>query len=108
MENKVKPGEMEWISGKVKGFQGKDLFKADKGTVKLVKVDPFVSYPEHVHPDKTEYAWVISGNPEFEIDNRHFSGEPGDFFIFPIAKRHAIQNKTDKDCLLLIGAIKKE
>lgn len=106
MEKKIKSGLLDWTTGKVKGFYGKDFVNLEKGSVKLVKIDPFALYPVHVHPDKTEYAYVIEGNPEFEIEDQHYSSEPGDFFIFPIALKHAIKNKTDVECLLLIGAIK--
>lgn len=106
MENKIKPHLLDWTIGKVKGFYGKDFINKDHGSVKLVKIDPFSIYPEHVHPDKTEYAYVIEGNPEFEIEDLQYSSEPGDFFIFPDFKRHAIRNNTSTECLLLIGAIK--
>jgi quercetin dioxygenase-like cupin family protein len=106
MKNKVKPSLLDWTIGKVKGFDGKELINLEKGGVKLVKIRPLSSYPDHVHPDKTEYAYVIEGKPEFVIDNQQYTSEPGDFFIFPTAKRHAIKNKTETECLLLIGAIK--
>lgn len=105
MENKIKLDELDYTSGKVKGFYGKDFIKMDNGSVKLVKVDPFAAYPEHVHSDKIEYAYVVEGNPEIIIDDERYTSEPCDFFIFPTDKRHAIINKTDKKCLLLIGAI---
>ncbi|MHB8260002.1 MAG: cupin domain-containing protein [Bacteroidia bacterium] len=105
MENKIKPSELDWTTGKVKGFCGKELIDIDKGSVKLVKISPFATYPDHVHPDKTEYAYVIAGCPEFEIDNKHYTSEQGDFFIFPTKVKHAIKNKTDAECILLIGAI---
>ena len=105
MDNKIKSNLLEWSSGKVKGFYGKDFIKMDNGSVKLVKVDAHATYPLHVHPDKTEYAYVLEGNTEFEIDNQQYSSEPGDFFIFPRGKKHAIINNTNEDCLLLVGAI---
>ncbi|MDX2174728.1 MAG: cupin domain-containing protein [Bacteroidota bacterium] len=39
-------------------------------------------YPLHIHPDKTEFAYVIDGNPEFFIDSQYFIGKSGDFFYF--------------------------
>ena len=106
MENKIKSDSLDWSDGKVKGFCGKDFINLDKGAVKLVRIVPLSEYPDHVHPDKTEYAYVISGNPEMVIDNQQYTGEPGDFFIFPTAKKYAIKNKTEAECLLLIGNIK--
>ena len=108
MKNKIKPDLLDWTIGKVKGFDRKELIDIDNGGVKLVKISPLSTstYPDHVHPDKTEYAYIVEGNPEFVIDNQQYTSEPGDFFIFPTAKRHSITNKTEAECLLLIGAIK--
>jgi quercetin dioxygenase-like cupin family protein len=106
MKNKIGPDKLSWTEGKVKGFVGKELLNMDHGGVKLVKVTPSSTYPEHIHPDRTEYAYVIHGNPEFSIDNEQNTSLPGDFFIFPAGKKHAIINKSDSECLLLIGTIK--
>jgi len=105
MEHRIKPNQLDWKAAKVKGFFGKEFIKLEKGGVKLVRIDPLSNYPEHVHPNKTEYAYVITGSPDFEIDDHQYSSEPGDFFIFPVAKNHAIQNKTNLECVLLIGSI---
>ena len=106
MENKIKPKQLDWTTGNVKGFYGKEFINQDNGSVKLVRIDPLAAYPEHLHPDKTEYAHVIEGQPGFVIDHRHYTSEPGDFFIFPANTKHAIVNHSDAECLLLIGAIK--
>lgn len=107
MENKITPSILEWTSGKVKGFKGKDLISTDNGGVKLVKVSPMSTYPEHVHPDKLEYVYVVEGHPEFVIDGEEYTSDPEDFFNFPAGKKHSIINKTEGECLLLVGAIKK-
>lgn len=96
----------ECSQGQVKGFSGKDLVQLSNGTVKVVRIEPMSVYPEHVHPDKTEYAFVMEGNPEFVINNLSFEGEVGDFYIFPVGEKHSIKNNTQKECCLLIGAIK--
>lgn len=106
MENKIKPDQLDWTSGKVKGFYGKEFINQEKGTVKLIKIDPLATYPEHIHPNKTEYAHVMEGNPEFVIGKRHYTSERGDFFIFPANTKHAIFNNANAECILLIGAIK--
>jgi quercetin dioxygenase-like cupin family protein len=51
----------ECSQGQVKGFSGKDLLQLSNGTVKVVRIEPMSVYPEHVHPDKTEYAFVMEG-----------------------------------------------
>jgi len=105
MKNKIKSDSLDWISGKVKGFSAKELINIDNGSSKLLKVLPMSKYPIHLHPDKTETAYVIQGNPEFTVGDVQYSSAPGDFFVFPINTKHAIENNTDAECLLLIGAI---
>lgn len=108
MERKLKtiPSEVEWTYGKVKGFAGKDLLKLDNGTLKLVQVEAGADYPTHQHPDKTEFAYVVSGTPEFRIGGEQFQSQDGDFFIFPQQEPHSIHNHSDDLCELLIGAIR--
>lgn len=106
MGYKIIQEELEWNIGKVKGFSGKDFIDLSNGAVKLVKIEPMSVYPEHIHPDKTEYAYVIEGNPEFLIDNQCFIGKAGDFFIFPSSIKHAIKNNTVFESIVLIGSIK--
>src|SRR5665647_555109 len=106
MENKIVPGLLDWTSGKVKGFYGRELINLRSGSVKFIKIDPFAIYPEHIHPDKTEYAFVVEGNPEFLIGAQLHNGQPGDFFIFPQQVKHSIRNPADGNCMLLVGAIK--
>lgn len=105
---KIDINKIEWQSGSVKGFEGKELLKELGGTIKLVQVEPGASYPLHKHIDKTEFAYVLEGKAEFEVDSETYWGEKGDFIIFPINKRHAIKNKEQVICLLLIGAIQIE
>ncbi|HUM97666.1 MAG TPA: cupin domain-containing protein [Chitinophagaceae bacterium] len=105
MQKKIAPENLEWKEGKVKNFFGKELISLKNGTLKLIKVAPQASYPLHHHPDKTEYAYVLKGSPEFEISGEHFTGKPDEFFIFPQNENHTILNKTDETCLMLVGAI---
>lgn len=90
----------------MKNFFGKDLLMLDNGTVKLVKVAPAATYPEHLHPDKTEYVYVLEGHPHFKIGPEEFSAGPNEFYTFPARVKHAILNKTDQTCVLLVGGIK--
>ena len=106
MENYKKSEQIEWVSGKVKGFAGRDLINLDNGGLKMVKVDPFAIYPSHLHPEKTEYIFVLEGSPQIEIGEETYTGENGDFFILPNAIQHSIKNSTDLDCILLVGSIK--
>ena len=105
MTHKIKQEQLDWTKSKIKGFYGKELIAQEKGSVKIVRIDPIASYPEHHHPNKTEYAYIIEGNPIIVIENQHYMSEPGDFFIFPVNTKHAIINNTGNECLLLIGAI---
>lgn len=106
MENYKKTNSLKWETGKVNGFKGKGLIDLSNGGLKLVKVNPFATYPSHTHPDKTEYAYVLEGNPKMTIGETIYTGEKGDFFIFPKSIKHSIGNPNDNECTLLVGAIK--
>lgn len=94
--NIVIPDKLAWTEGKVKNFFGKDLIALQNGSLKLVKVAPFSAYPEHVHQDKTEYVYILHGEPSFVIDGNHFDGKPNEFFVFPQKSIHAILNKIGR------------
>jgi quercetin dioxygenase-like cupin family protein len=108
MELKIQTEKLPWIEGKIKGFFGKELLNLQNGSVKLVEIAPKSKYPVHVHPDKTEYAYVLKGAPSFVIGAVSFNGVEGEFFTFPAKEDHAILNTTDKPCTLLVGAIISE
>jgi quercetin dioxygenase-like cupin family protein len=105
MENYKKTDQMDWVSGKVKGFRGKNLIELKNGALKKVKVDSFATYPSHLHPKKTEHIYVLEGNPRIIIGGEIYNGEKGDFFILPHSIKHSIENPFDSECLLLVGAI---
>lgn len=102
---KVDVTDLDWKTGQVKGFLGKEFIQLSNGGVKLVLIEPMAIYPVHIHPDKTEFAYVIDGNPEFFIDSEYFIGKSGDFFIFPSNVKHSIKNNTAVESLVLIGSI---
>lgn len=106
MENYKKTDLLNWEAGKVNGFLGKNLIDLSNGSFKMVKVEPFAAYPTHLHPDKTEFIYVLEGNPIITIGENEYDGEKGAFFTLPNAMEHKIANPADKECLLLVGAIK--
>lgn len=105
--NNIRTTFLNWKKGKIPGFSGKDLINIEQVTVKLVKVEPNAKYPIHIHPDKTEFAFVVEGKPEFIINQINYVSEVHDFFIFPQNLPHTIINNTNQPCLLLIGGIKQ-
>ncbi len=105
MNKKIEQNKLDWTEGKVKGFFGKELLALTNGGLKLVKVAPEANYPEHLHPDKTEYAYVLEGTLEFIINFETHLGKEGDFFTFPVNTKHSIKNNTNVDCIILIGSI---
>ncbi|PHS53077.1 MAG: hypothetical protein COB01_05900 [Lutibacter sp.] len=105
MGNYKKTNLMDWVTGKIKGFSGKNLIELENGGLKMVKVDSFSSYPTHLHTKKTEFIYVLEGNPTMTIDDKNYNGEKSDFFILPHSIKHSIANPTDSECLLLVGAI---
>lgn len=108
MEHKILPDELEWGEGKVKNYFGKNLLALENGTFKLVKANPNAIYPDHKHKDKTEFVYVLKGNPYFLIDTEEYHAKPNEFYIFPHGVKHAIRNKSDEECLMLVGAIKHD
>jgi len=66
-----------------KSFLGKEYLQLNNGSVKIVKVEPKAFYPIHVHPNKTEYAFVVIGNPEFLIGDKTYFSNAGVLFISP-------------------------
>ena len=105
MENYKNTDSMNWVPGKVEGFSGKNLIDLDKGGLKKVKIEPFATYPSHLHPDKTEYIYVLKGSPKVEIGENTFTGTLGNFFILPHSIKHSIANPSEEDCQLLVGSI---
>ncbi|MFT6850479.1 MAG: quercetin dioxygenase-like cupin family protein [Sphingobacteriales bacterium] len=105
MENKITPSQLTWSEGKVKGFSGKELISLANGSLKLVKIAANSVYPIHVHPTKTEYTFILKGKPSFTIEGEDFEGKEGEFIVFPQNKKHGIQNNTNSECQILVGAI---
>lgn len=107
MANYIKPDTLGWEQTKIQGFSSKQLIEMPNGGLKLIKVEASSSYPLHHHPEKTEYIYVLEGNPEIVIGNDTYQGKEGEFFILPLSVSHAINNKSDIACTLLIGDIKQ-
>ena len=105
---KIIPEKLDWEFGKIKGFYGKTLLDKKNGGIKLVKVIPLADYPIHKHPNKTEFIYVLEGNPIIIIGEKEYTSEKGDFFTLPKATNHSIKNEsTTNECLLIIGVIKE-
>lgn len=105
MENYKKTDTMDWGSGRVKGFSGKSLIDLKNGGFKMVKVDALATYPLHLHPNTTEFIYVLEGQPKVTIGADIYNGSQGDFFTLPNAIKHSIENPTETECILLVGAI---
>lgn len=98
----------EWEKSKVSGFYVRELMNLKTGTVKRIKVESQSYYPIHNHHNTTEYALVLSGTPEIEIDEKIYCCGQGDFVIFPAGVPHAIRNKGVSPCKLFVGSIHLE
>jgi len=96
---------MDWKSGKVNGFAGKELLNLKNGGVKMITIASKAVYPIHSHPDKTEFLFLLEGQIMCTIESEEYQGEQGDFFLFPSGKEHNIQNQSVKDALALVGSI---
>jgi quercetin dioxygenase-like cupin family protein len=105
MKTKISMSDLDWVESTVKGFYSKEFLDHNRNTLKLVKVAPASTYPEHRHPDKTEFAYVLEGEVHIRIQDQWYTGKSGDYFLFPQNQLHSIRSNGERDCLLLIGAI---
>jgi mannose-6-phosphate isomerase-like protein (cupin superfamily) len=105
MEKHKKTPQLAYTSGKVPGFQGIGLLDLEKGSLKKVRVLPNSTYPLHIHPNKTEWIYVLSGNPKITIGDATYASEKDDFFALPFNVEHSIENLQNTECELLVGAV---
>jgi mannose-6-phosphate isomerase-like protein (cupin superfamily) len=105
MGNQIQTNELAWSAGKVKGFLGKNLIDIKNGGLKKVLVEAGADYPVHLHPDKTEFIYVLSGQPTITIGEEIFSAIADDFYILPAGIMHSIKNEKKEACQLLVGSI---
>lgn len=106
--NYIDSNQIEWKSMPVKGIKGKELFNIENGSFKKVMLEPNSSYPIHKHPNKTEFAYVLEGKLGVTIGDKEYTGESGDFFIFPVDVNHGLSNSSQASTVVLIGAVKDE
>ena len=105
MTKLVKTANLVWNPSNVQGISGKDLIQFSEGTAKLIRLEAGAAYPKHQHPNRTEYAYVLSGTAILTVDDEEFEAGPGDFLTFPTDTPHALANRSDTDALLFIGAV---
>jgi mannose-6-phosphate isomerase-like protein (cupin superfamily) len=106
MKTHIKSSEINWKASKIKGFSTKQLLELPQGGFKMIRVAPKFSYPLHLHPDKTEFIFVLNGSVKIINGEDSLQGNENDFFALPCNIKHSIVNPFDKDCILLVGAIK--
>jgi quercetin dioxygenase-like cupin family protein len=106
--NEINTHKIDWESMPVRGFEGKPLMEHLNGSLKIVKIQPGSNYPLHQHPDKTEFAYVIDGILEATIGDTTFTGKNGYFYQFPVGIKHALNNPTERETIVLIGSFKEE
>lgn len=102
----IKPDDQEWVQGKVPGFKGKNLLELINGGLKRVCIAPGADYPVHLHPDKTEFVYLLDGNVQCSVESDTYSVGKGDFFIFPAGLYHKITNNSNEEVMALVGNIK--
>ncbi|GMV53816.1 MAG: cupin domain-containing protein [Chlorobi bacterium] len=105
LNHKVDLTKLEWKTGTLQQLQRKELLNVDNGTVKLIRILPQQTYPEHFHPNHTEYAFVLSGKPLIRIGGDEYLAQPNEFYIFPASTKHSIQNHADDECVIILGSI---
>jgi len=101
---KINTEELEREYGKAKSFCGKILLDKKNSELKLVKVSKKAAYPTHQHLNKTEFIFVLEGNPTITIGEKEYDSKKGEFFNLPHPLNHAIENKSDQnECLFLVA-----
>jgi quercetin dioxygenase-like cupin family protein len=108
MNVKTEPQKLPWQAGKVQGFCSKDLLHQDAASIRLLKIEPGAAYPPHIHPDKTEFVYILEGEAHLHIADQSYTAQPGEFYVFPQMIRHSISNPQPASCTLLIGAIQED
>ena len=58
--------------------------------------------PPHVHPDRTEAFWVLSGVAEFQLDAEFVAAGPGSFVLVPGGVAHTFGAAGEGDAELLV------
>jgi gluconolactonase len=105
MQNRIETDLLKWETTKMNGFLSKQLIELKNGGLKMIKVEPGSTYPLHLHPEKTEYIYVLEGCPDIIIGETAHAGQKEDFFIMPKSVKHSIVNGSMTDCVLLVGSI---
>ncbi len=97
--------KMPWEPISVAGISVKDLVHQAHGTAKLIRLAAYAQYPEHRHPNRTEYVYVLRGVLTVTIDGERQEASSGDFMLIPQNILHALVNNTPTDVVLWVGAI---
>ncbi len=105
MSQKFEAQNAEWQSSKVKDIFSKELISHPEGTAKLILLKPGAVYPKHKHPNRTEYAYVISGTPTILVGDTNYECQAGEFVTMPTDTIHSLANHSSEDVTLFVGAI---
>ena len=89
----------------IEGVSARELITLKEGTAKLIRLAPGAAYPEHQHPDRTEFTYVVSGRPRLFDGTVHHDCVPGDCVTFPAKTKHSLGNPGTEEVVLLAGAI---
>lgn len=95
----------QWEPSKISGVFSKLLIQFPEGTGKLIQLKSGSHYPRHQHPDRTEYAYVLQGNPLISVGEDEYHCKPGDFVTIPAEAPHSLQNEMAEEAILFVGAI---
>jgi uncharacterized cupin superfamily protein len=90
------------MAGRVKHPLG-DVFDLKNFGVNLTRLHPgAVSALHHCHSKQDEFIYVLEGEPTLFTDQGELQLRPGMVAGFPAGQTaHHLENKTDRDCLIL-------
>ncbi len=87
-------GDMEWLCRP-------DIVAADKLLTVRVTMPPHHCHPFHIHPQREELIYVISGQAEQWVDQDHRTLTTGDTAHIPAGMVHATYNPHDEPLVFL-------
>jgi len=75
------------------------------GAINVVRIAPGEqAFPLHRHHGQEEWAYVVEGSGEVQLDTEVHALAPGSFVIFPAAgAAHAVRNTAEAEMVCLMG-----
>ena len=105
----LKQDEAPWepVSKTIDAIYQRWVLRKNSGTVKFLRFEPDKAYPEHHHPDRTEWLYVDSGEIIAEIDGHVQNLKEGDHAEFPLNCRHSLKAGPNGSTVIAVALFEK-